>query len=91
MGEGLAAKVGDALDVFGGEDVGREFLDRGERGFAKLQQVWVAATGAAHGTALEMTMEMTKRLEAMVEEYPEQWFWIHRRWKPERHGSIADP
>jgi len=51
----------------------------------------ILQTPVAHGTALEMTMEMTKRLEAMVEEYPEQWFWIHRRWKPERHGSIADP
>jgi len=51
----------------------------------------ILQTPVAHGTALEMTMEMTKRLEAMVEEYPEQWFWIHRHWKPERHVSIADP
>ncbi len=39
----------------------------------------------AHSTALEMTVEMTKQLEEMVHDYPEQWFWIHRRWKPERH------
>lgn len=30
--------------------------------------------------ALEMTREMTRRLEARVRAHPEQWFWIHRRW-----------
>ena len=37
-----------------------------------------------HSNALDMTIEMTYRLEVMVKKFPEQWFWIHRRWKPER-------
>ena len=38
----------------------------------------------AHSNALNMTIEMSQRLEKMVNRFPEQWFWIHRRWKPER-------
>ena len=35
-----------------------------------------------HSTALGMTQEMTRRLEARIAANPEQWFWVHRRWKP---------
>ena len=44
-----------------------------------------------HSTALEMTVKMTQQLEEMVNGHPEQWFWIHRRWKPERHISNVIP
>lgn len=33
-----------------------------------------------HSTPEEMTIEMTRRLEARVQAKPEQWFWVHRRW-----------
>lgn len=35
----------------------------------------------AHGTPLEMTRAMNASLETLVRAHPEQWFWIHRRWK----------
>lgn len=35
----------------------------------------------AHTNAMEMAQEMNDRLEAMVRKHPEQWFWVHRRWK----------
>ena len=38
----------------------------------------------AQSNPLDMTIEMSQRLEKMVTRFPEQWFWIHRRWKPER-------
>jgi KDO2-lipid IV(A) lauroyltransferase len=27
------------------------------------------------------TQRFTKRVEEVVREYPEQWFWLHQRWK----------
>tara|TARA_R110002051_G_scaffold14460_6_gene46845 strand:+ start:10611 stop:11522 length:912 start_codon:yes stop_codon:yes gene_type:complete len=33
------------------------------------------------GPAEQMMQEMTDRLAAMVNDSPEQWFWVHRRWK----------
>lgn len=35
--------------------------------------------------AIDMMQAATARLEAHVSAHPEQWFWTHRRWKPERH------
>lgn len=37
-----------------------------------------------HRDPVEMTQEINDRLEVVVRENMEQWFWIHRRWKPER-------
>ena len=34
-----------------------------------------------HSTALEMTIAMTRSLEAKIRAKPGQWFWVHRRWK----------
>lgn len=34
-----------------------------------------------HGTAAEMTQALNDSLERLVRIYPEQWFWIHRRWR----------
>lgn len=35
----------------------------------------------AHGTPQAMTQALNDSLEALVRRHPEQWFWIHRRWK----------
>ncbi len=46
-----------------------------------------------HGTPEEMTQAMNDNLEVLVRQHMEQWFWIHRRWKPEqaeiRHSTRA--
>lgn len=38
----------------------------------------------AAGTPEEMTQALNDSLDAQIRARPEQWFWIHRRWKPER-------
>ena len=43
-----------------------------------------------HSSAVEMMTEVTVRLEAKIKETPEQWFWIHRRWKPEHYFNTTD-
>jgi KDO2-lipid IV(A) lauroyltransferase len=48
-----------------------------------------------HGDPAAMTQEVNDRLEAKVRANPEQWFWIHRRWKargsrkPQRRRAAA--
>nr|WP_283255040.1 lysophospholipid acyltransferase family protein [Marivita sp. GX14005] len=42
-----------------------------------------------HGDPAEMMREVTRRLEAQIRAHPEQWFWIHRRWKPRRQRKRA--
>ena len=41
----------------------------------------IVDTPIQHGDPLEMTQAMNASLEALVRAHPEQWFWIHRRWK----------
>lgn len=41
----------------------------------------IADAPIAHSDPVTMTRAMNESLEALVQESPEQWFWIHRRWK----------
>ena len=34
-----------------------------------------------HSTAIEMTQALNDSLDRRVQKNPEQWLWIHRRWK----------
>jgi len=36
---------------------------------------------------VEAMVEATRALEEFVMKYPEQWLWMHRRWKPLANGS----
>lgn len=42
-----------------------------------------------HSDPVTMTQALNDSLEAHVREHMEQWFWIHRRWKPERQRDVA--
>jgi KDO2-lipid IV(A) lauroyltransferase len=33
---------------------------------------------------MENTQRFTKVVEETVREYPDQWFWIHQRWKTKK-------
>ncbi len=48
--------------------------------------------GPTQGNLWELTRRFTEILEENVRKYPEQWFWMHRRWKtrpPEEGGGIS--
>jgi KDO2-lipid IV(A) lauroyltransferase len=30
---------------------------------------------------LSLTLEINRKLESWIREYPAQWFWVHNRWK----------
>jgi KDO2-lipid IV(A) lauroyltransferase len=39
------------------------------------------------GNVVKITQECTKRLEEIIREYPEQWVWMHERWKTQELKS----
>jgi KDO2-lipid IV(A) lauroyltransferase len=41
-----------------------------------------------HTDAAEMTQALNDSLEALTRQHMDQWFWIHRRWKPEKYARI---
>ena len=41
------------------------------------------------GNAEEMTQALNDDLEAQVRAHPEQWIWMHRRWRPAPEGFGA--
>ncbi|MBF9043187.1 lauroyl acyltransferase [Rhodobacterales bacterium HKCCE4037] len=42
-----------------------------------------------HSDPRTMTQALNDSLSAQVNAHPEQWFWVHRRWKPERKPKAA--
>jgi len=52
--------------------------------------VQLIETGDLSQDVLENTKKFNKILEGYVRKYPDQWLWIHRRWKtrPEGEASI---
>jgi Kdo2-lipid IVA lauroyltransferase/acyltransferase len=42
-----------------------------------------------HGPATEMMQAVNDNLESVVRAHMEQWFWIHRRWKPARANRVS--
>ncbi len=46
--------------------------------------VKISRTGDYEQDLLENTQRFTKVIEDVVREYPDQWFWIHQRWKTKK-------
>lgn len=44
-----------------------------------------------HSNAEKMTQAIATSLERQVEAAPEQWYWVHRRWKPSRQERFFAP
>jgi KDO2-lipid IV(A) lauroyltransferase len=62
-------------------------------GFAPVQPDGFSAVLEAPippGTRSEMMLAYNQRVEAMVRRWPEQYFWLHKRWKSRPPASPAD-
>ncbi len=53
-------------------------------------EIEMRQTGDAEADAIENTARCTAAIERVVRAYPDQWLWVHRRWKtrPPGEGSV---
>ncbi len=51
------------------------------------EEVSVEPTGETEADVLALTQRCTWAIESWVRHYPEQWLWIHRRWKTRPDGT----
>ncbi|MBF0451694.1 MAG: lysophospholipid acyltransferase family protein [Candidatus Magnetomorum sp.] len=59
------------------------YVIRTENGFIGQFQPeipWIS-TGDEYWDLAENTLRYNKNIEEMIRKYPEQWFWVHNRWK----------
>ncbi|MFQ5960630.1 MAG: lysophospholipid acyltransferase family protein [Candidatus Methylomirabilales bacterium] len=55
------------------------------------KEVSVPPTGTVKEDVVALTAAMTAALEELIRQRPEQWLWIHRRWKSLEEGAISWP
>jgi KDO2-lipid IV(A) lauroyltransferase len=79
----VAAKTGAAVIpgfLLWHEDEQKYVLHFGE-------EIPVISTGDAEGDALVNTASFTAVIESYIRRYPDQWLWMHRRWKTRPAGE----
>lgn len=54
-----------------------------------LPELQLVDTGDAERDAVANTQIFTAALESVIRRYPEQWLWVHRRWKTRPEGEAA--
>jgi KDO2-lipid IV(A) lauroyltransferase len=52
-------------------------------------EVELMRTGDDDADIIENTARFTRKIEEFVRKYPEQWLWVHRRWKTRPEGQAG--
>jgi KDO2-lipid IV(A) lauroyltransferase len=50
-------------------------------------QIELADTGDAEADTIANTANFTAVIESYIRQYPDQWLWMHRRWKTRPAGE----
>ena len=50
----------------------------------------VPSTGDRERDIQTLTVDLNRQLETVVRRYPEQYLWMHRRWRPPSRGRPSD-
>jgi KDO2-lipid IV(A) lauroyltransferase len=53
-----------------------------------LPEVTLAPTGSETEDIRALTAKITRTVEDYIRQYPEQWLWIHKRWKTRPKGEL---
>jgi KDO2-lipid IV(A) lauroyltransferase len=67
------------------------FMVRGTDGRFELRvepEIQIPRTGSKEGDVLEAVRRYTEVIENYVRAYPDQWVWMHERWKTRPAGEV---
>jgi KDO2-lipid IV(A) lauroyltransferase len=78
----LAIRTGAAVVV--------GFCQRGDSGYRlTMEEVPLPSEQDRDAAALALTAALSQRIEAAIRRAPEQWVWMHQRWKTRPQGQPA--
>ncbi len=46
------------------------------------EPMFVRSTGDRPADLRNATIEINRRLESYIRQFPDEWLWMHRRWRP---------
>jgi Kdo2-lipid IVA lauroyltransferase/acyltransferase len=64
---------------------------RGKRHQITVERLSYERSGDHHRDVLALTAMLTARLENVIRAAPEQWVWMHRRWRTRRESIFGSP
>ena len=80
----LSLKLGSPIVIGFARRLGRSFRYR----LIVDSVIHPQPTGDRDADVHALTQQITARIEARIRECPEQWFWVHRRWKTQPPAEV---